>query len=54
MTSDFFDISNAARLLVVDQDQETRELICGVLKEEGFEVKALADGLIAWDLLQQE
>ena len=54
MTTDFFDISKGARLLVVDQDQETRDLMCGVLKEEGFEVKALGDGLIAWDLLQQE
>lgn len=54
MTTDFFDISQGARLLVVDQDQETRDLMCGVLKEEAFEVKALGDGLIAWDLLQQE
>ena len=54
MTTDFFDISQGARLLVVDQDQETRDLMCGVLKEEGFEVKSLGDGLIAWDLLQQE
>jgi two-component system phosphate regulon response regulator PhoB len=54
MTTDFFDISQGARLLVVDQDQETRDLMCGVLKDEGFEVKALVDGLIAWDLLQRE
>ena len=54
MTTDFFDISQGARLLVVDQDQETCDLMCGVLKDEGFEVKALGDGLIAWDLLQQE
>ena len=54
MTSDFFDISNAARLLVLDQDEETRDLVCGVLKEEGFDVKSLEDGLLAWDLLQQE
>ena len=54
MTTDFFDISQGARLLVVDQDQETRDLMCGVLKDEGFEVKALVDGLIAWNLLQRE
>jgi two-component system phosphate regulon response regulator PhoB len=54
MTTDFFDISQGARLLVVDQDEETCDLMCGVLKDEGFEVKALGDGLIAWDLLQQE
>ena len=38
MTSDFFDISNAARLLVLDQDEETRDLVCGVLTEEGVDV----------------
>ena len=54
MTSDFFDISNAARLLVLDQDDDTRDLVCSVLKEEGFDVKSLEDGLLAWDLLQQE
>ena len=54
MTTDFFDISNAARLLVVDHDEEARDHICGVLKEEGFDVKSLDNGLLGWDLLQCE
>ena len=54
MTTDFFDISHAARLLIVDHDAETRDLIYGVLSEEGFEVKALDNGLLAWELLQDE
>ena len=54
MTTDFFDISNAARLLVVDHDEEARDHICGVLKEEGFDVKSLDNGLLAWELLQNE
>ena len=54
MTTDFFDISHAARLLIVDHDADTRDLICGVLSEEGFDVKALDNGLLAWELLQYE
>ena len=54
MTSDFFDISNAARLLVLDQDEEIRDQVCGVLREEGFDVKSLDNGLLGWDLLQCE
>ena len=54
MTTDFFDISHAARLLIVDHDADTRDLICGVLSEEGFDVKALDNGLLAWELLQDE
>ena len=54
MTTDFFDISNTARLLVVDHDEEARDHICGVLKEEGFDVKPLDNGLLAWELLQNE
>ena len=54
MTTDFIDISNAARLLVVDHDKEARDHICGVLKEEGFDVKSLDNGLLAWELLQNE
>ena len=54
MTTDFFDISDAARLLVVDHDEEARDHICGVLKEEGFDVKFLDNGLLAWELLQHE
>ena len=54
MTTDFFDISNAARLLVVDHDKEARDHICEVLKEEGFDVKSLDNGLLGWDLLQCE
>ena len=54
MTTDFFDISNAARLLVLDHDEEALDHICGVLKEEGFDVKSLDNGLLAWELLQNE
>ncbi|WP_413429560.1 response regulator transcription factor [Synechococcus sp. Cu2B8-bc1011] len=54
MTSDFFDISHAARLLVLDQDEEIRDQVCGVLREEGFDVKSLDNGLLGWDLLQCE
>ena len=54
MTSDFFDISHAARLLVLDQDEEIRDQVCGVLMEEGFDVKSLDNGLLGWDLLQCE
>ena len=54
MTTDFFDISNTARLLVVDHDEEARDHICGVLKQEGFDVKSLDNGLLAWELLQNE
>ncbi|AKN60562.1 alkaline phosphatase [Synechococcus sp. WH 8020] len=54
MTSDFFDISHAARLLVLDQDEEIRDQVCGALREEGFDVKSLDNGLLGWDLLQCE
>ena len=54
MTTDFFDISQGARLLIVDHDADTNDLICGVLSEEGFDVKALDNGLLAWELLQHE
>ena len=54
MTSDFFDISHAARMLVLDQDEEIRDQVCGVLREEGFDVKSLDNGLLGWDLLQCE
>ena len=54
MTSDFFDLSHAARLLVLDQDEEIRDQVCGVLREEGFDVKSLDNGLLGWDLLQCE
>ena len=54
MRTDFFDISQSARLLVVGHDEEIRNHICEVLKEEGFDVKSLDNGLLAWELLQHE
>ena len=54
MTSDFFDISHAARLLVVEKEDETRHRISTALKEEGFAVQSLDDGAAAWELLQNQ
>ncbi|KIL41518.1 hypothetical protein SD70_06490 [Gordoniibacillus kamchatkensis] len=41
------------RLLVVDDDPHIRELICVVLREEGFETEAAANGREALDLLER-
>ena len=44
-----------SRILVVDDDPESRDLLCEVLEANGFpQVKALADGLAAREALAQD
>ncbi len=54
MNTDFFDISNSARLLIVDEDVEVRDSISDVLTREHFNLKVLSDSQHAWELLQSE
>lgn len=41
-------------LLVVDDDDEIRELLCEYLSESGYRVLAAADGRQMWQLLEQQ
>ncbi len=41
------------RILIADDDQTSRSILTAVLKKLGHEVLATADGLQAWDALQQ-
>jgi CheY-like chemotaxis protein len=42
------------RVLVVDDDQESRDLLCEVLQANGYAVDAVADGLAAREALAQD
>lgn len=46
-------LSNAGTLLVVDDDDEIRELLCDYLSEAGYRVLAAADGQQMWGHLRQ-
>ena len=47
-------MSTPDRVLVVDDDQATRELVDMVLSEEGFEVFAAPNGAVALDVVAAE
>lgn len=42
------------RILVAEDEEKLRKLICGYLKKEGFEVKEAKDGQEALDALEEE
>ncbi|MDR2167031.1 MAG: response regulator [Clostridiales bacterium] len=42
------------RILVVEDDMNTRKLMCAVLKQGGFEPLAAEDGHVALDLIESE
>jgi len=46
--------SNAARLLVVEDDDSIRETLCEALELEGFSVTPATNGQNAWDRLKRE
>ena len=46
--------SDAAQLLVVEDDDTIRETVCEVLDMEGFQVSAATNGQSAWDQLQRQ
>jgi CheY-like chemotaxis protein len=45
---------NEARVLVADDDQSIRQLLCTIVKREGLEVDCVADGGEAIDRLKQQ
>jgi len=45
--------SNEARVLVADDDQAIRQLVCTILQREGLEVDCVADGQEAIEKLEQ-
>ena len=42
------------KILVVDDDQESRNLLCEVLEASGYAPRAVADGLAAREVLNQD
>jgi CheY-like chemotaxis protein len=42
------------KILVVDDDQESRDLLCEVLEANGYAVCAVADGLAAREVLSRD
>lgn len=46
-------MENAARVLVADDDQSIRQLVCTIVQREGFTVDCAADGAEAIDLLKK-
>lgn len=42
------------KVLVVDDDQESRDLLCEVLEANGYSVDAVADGLAAREALSRD
>lgn len=42
------------KILVVDDDQESRDLLCEVLEANGYAPYAVADGLAAREILSQD
>ncbi|TVQ81256.1 MAG: diguanylate cyclase [Bradymonadales bacterium] len=51
--SQSFDKSKV-KVLVVDDEQSIRDMLCLTLKEDGWDVRAEENGQKAWDRLQQE
>jgi CheY-like chemotaxis protein len=45
-------VPTAANILVVDDDPLNRDLICKVLRQEGYKVVEAFDGAIALEILQ--
>jgi len=39
--------------LVIEDDEITRAMLCGLLEEWGYQVKSAASGAVAWQLLQR-
>ncbi|MDQ3282581.1 MAG: response regulator [Acidobacteriota bacterium] len=46
-------MGNEARVLVADDDQAIRQLVCTIIKREGLEVDCVADGLEAVEKLKE-
>jgi two-component system, OmpR family, response regulator len=46
--------ANPERVLVVDDDEEIRDLLRRYLTEHGYQVRAVADGSKMWDALREE
>jgi CheY-like chemotaxis protein len=44
-------VSNAGRVLVIDDDDRIRELVCEALRDEGYVVETACNGAEALDLL---
>ena len=42
------------KILIVDDDQESRDLLSEVLESNGYAVSAVADGLAAWEELSRD
>ena len=42
------------KILVVDDDQESRDLLCEVLEANGYAAYAVADGSAAWEVLSRD
>ncbi len=42
------------KVLVVDDDEESRRLLCEVLQANGYVVDAVEDGLAAWEVLNRD
>ena len=42
------------KILVVDDDQESRDLLCEVLEANGYAPHAVADGLAAREVLSRD
>jgi CheY-like chemotaxis protein len=47
-------VSTAHKILVVDDDQESRELLCEFLEANGYAALAVADALAAHDVLDRD
>ena len=48
------DLSTMDKILVVDDDQESRDLLCEVLEANGYAPHAVADGLAAREVLSRD
>ena len=44
----------APKILIVDDDQESRNLLCEVLQANGYAVEAVADGVAAREELRRD
>jgi CheY-like chemotaxis protein len=47
-------LSHMDKILVVDDDQESRDLLCEVLEANGYLPHAVADGLMAREVLRRD
>jgi two-component system phosphate regulon response regulator OmpR len=46
--------ANPEKVLIVDDDEEIRDLLRRYLTEHGYQVRAVADGGSMWDALREE